>query len=200
MKKGRMVYEQKAAKLTVVNSSEEIIYQAVIFRQEGSYRTTPKSRSINGITDTSLQDPSFKHELEVAEEVDKILRGKLVIGIGIENDFQSLGIPFGDFDCFDMQSHWFRKTWSPNFKPIVEPLGLRSLCKYFFKIDIQPECIPHEDAVDACWTMYLFKEAYAKQMPLERESSDPTNEIQHYKSLYSKLVWNIETCEWKKVK
>jgi hypothetical protein len=54
----------------------------------------------------------------------------------------------------------YRATETISGQEIVEPLGLRSLCKYFFKMDMQPDVLPHSPAVDASWTMSLFLDVY----------------------------------------
>ena len=86
--------------MTLVNMNEEIIYQATIWHANKTYRVTSYSFKINGIKQDSLENPSNPKPSQVRERLQEVLNGKLIVGIGLLNDFESLDLAIGDFDAF----------------------------------------------------------------------------------------------------
>jgi hypothetical protein len=85
--------------------------------------------------------------------------------------------------CFSLRYHEYT---SSRGKPIIEYISLRSLCKHFFYIDMQPETIPHSAEVDASWTMSLFLDVYVNQKDdvTTRGNEYPSPEIKSFHKLY----------------
>jgi hypothetical protein len=112
------------------------------------------------------------------------LTGKLVVGVALENEFDSLDLDIGMYDAFDLQTHYFR-TYTPSYgKKIKEKLGLRSLSYHYFGIDIQRKGSMHDCVTDALYFVRLFLEIYCKmsQPPFEKDGNQiGTNEIEHLK-------------------
>jgi hypothetical protein len=181
-------FVQKAEKVTVVNMHEDVVYKKTIWHSNGSYRVTSHSLKINGIKQDSLQVPSYPKPSEVKDQLQDIMDGKLIIGIKLLDDSESLDLAMGDFDTFDLNSHWWRNSWNRDGVLVREDLGLRSLCKYYFLFDMQSDHLPHSDYVDAVWTMRLFRDVYVKIKPelVTRINEEPSNEIEHFKNLYKR--------------
>jgi len=49
--------------------------------------------------------------------------------------------------------------------PIIENIGLRSLCHHFLNVNIQSLGKIHDPANDAKWTLELFLNVYRKKSP-----------------------------------
>jgi hypothetical protein len=96
-------FNQKAGSVSVVNFKCEVVYEARVKREVGSFRVTYFSRKINGFTEASLVNG--KPLESVQNDLHKLLLGKLVIMVAAENDFSSLEIPMASFDVFDIHSH-----------------------------------------------------------------------------------------------
>ena len=176
----RRKFDMMAAKVALVNMKEEVVYQAIIQRSAGSFRVTKYSLKVNGITATSLS--KGKPIYEVQQELDAIMNNKLVIGVDLENDFNSLGLPMSDYSTFDLQ--WYFYKFEDN---ILSKLGLRSLCKHYFNIDMQQDAMIHSEIVDATWTIRLFRDVYVliKPEPDSMYNPNPCNWIEHFKKLWN---------------
>jgi len=175
----------------VVNSKQETIYFAEIYRKFGSYRTTSHSYSKNGFNERSLQKKSCVQLKTVQEDLQELFKNKLIVGINLQNDFASLELPIADFSVFDLQWHYYREYSTPKGKLKQEPLGLRSLCKKFFGFDPQPRGQVHTPDSDAINTIKIFMEVYTKIKPEPETMYNPfpCNDIEHFndKSLNQKL-------------
>lgn len=182
-KRGRQKWAQKAGSVSIVNFKKEVIYSAKIFRKFGSYRTTSFTRAKNGFTDRSLQANDCKSLNIVQEDLDKTLHGGLLIGISLVNDILSLNLPPADFDLLDLQWYWFHRFQNSKGKSYEENISLRSLCKHFFDIDVQPDAQIHTADNDAIWTMTLFTDIFLqiKPTPMSRKNYEHSNYIKNYK-------------------
>lgn len=178
-----MTYVQKAGSVAVVNYLKEVIYEAKIYRKYGSYRTTIHSRKKNGFTNTSLQAQDCLELEQVQEDLEELMDGKLIVGVNVIGDFNSLELPIKGRKVFDLQWHWYHETKSSRGRSIKEPLGLRSLCHFYFDEDVQPVDVIHDPAHDAYQTMRLFREIYVKidPDPIEKNNPESSNNIPHFK-------------------
>jgi hypothetical protein len=103
---GETIYKQVAATLAIVDQNLKVVYSCAIRREYGSYRTTFWTRRVNGINDRDLQNKNCVPPETAIENVHKWLTGKLVIGLDVIPDFESLDLPMADYHVFDLQWHW----------------------------------------------------------------------------------------------
>jgi hypothetical protein len=178
-----MTYVQKAGSVALVNYKKEVIYEAKIFRKFRSYRTTIHTRKKNGFTNTSLQSEDCLELDKVQADLEGLMDGKLIVGVSLIGDFSSLELSITGRKVFDLQWHWYQETKSSRGRSMKEPLGLRSLCHYYFGEDVQPTNVIHTAAYDACQTMRLFRDVYVKidPDPKEKDNPEPSNHIPHFK-------------------
>jgi hypothetical protein len=93
----------------------------------------------------------------VKAEVEDILKDKLVVVCGGANDFTCLNIPISNLrKTFDIHDFYKKRTgqFTKAGTEVRQPIGLRSLYKHFFGVDIQPG--HHSANVDAKATMAMF--------------------------------------------
>jgi len=181
---GKKKYELKAGIISVVDSSGKEVFHAKIRRGRGSYRVTSHTRRINGIRETSLQESDCEDAEVVYSKLLRILDGKLIVGVELEEDFNSMDLEIGHFKVFDLQWYYYRLTYSINHKPIIEKLGIRSLCMHFFNVDMQGDDKPHDCCIDAQYSVRLFLEVYCKISPAPETKDcnlEGTNFIEHFK-------------------
>jgi hypothetical protein len=121
--------------------------------------------------------------LEVKEEIEKILEGKLVIVCGGRPDFECLDLCMGEFDTFDLHSYWKKgnNTYNRHGAENMNPIGLRSLYMYYYKEDIQ--CGQHSALLDAKATVRLFREQYVPLHFQEREKDVDPCEFKYIKTI-----------------
>lgn len=185
-KKGRKCYDQKAGSVAIYKLEEnpkKPFFETKIFREFGSYRTTKFSEAKNGFKQTTLQDLEVCQSLESVQSfLDEEFENGLIVGINVIADIESLDLPPGKYDIFDMQWQWYRQETSPKGNSYEENLGLRSLCWHFFKEDVQPDFVIHTAAHDALWTMKLFRDVYLKIIPRPKSLKNPScsNNISHF--------------------
>ena len=103
-------FKQVAAKITLVDIEENVIYQKTIWHKNGDYRITPISFQCNGIRANSLQVTGYPKLGDVKAHFENNFADKLIIGVNLVEDFVSLDIPSGDYNIFDLQWHWWVNT------------------------------------------------------------------------------------------
>ena len=159
-----------AGSVALCNFEGKTVYEALIFRPPGSFRVNTHSK--NGFLANSLSGPSTKPIHVVQEELRTLIDGKLVIGVALANDFDSLGIPFGEFsaDCFDLQWHYYNTFISPYQKQVTESWSLKRMTKELLGIDTQLGT--HSATEDAATTMAVFRDHYVKIRPKPVEKSN----------------------------
>ncbi|CAG7825596.1 unnamed protein product, partial [Allacma fusca] len=79
----------------------------------------------------------------------------------------------GDFENFDLQSHWIQPKINRDFVKVHEPISLKRLVKVYFKEEIQQGI--HTALQDAKATMLIFTEVYIKIKKSHVSSKDNMN-------------------------
>jgi hypothetical protein len=96
-----------------------------------------------------------------------VLRGKLVITVNGQNDFNCLELKDDDFpDTFYLQGFYRRPH--PDRIGDTQPMSLRDMYYFHFMSDCQDETQPHNALIDARSTIKVFRDRY---QPLKRNSS-----------------------------
>lgn len=130
-------------------------HQAIIYHKPGSFKVNKHTIRINGFQKHSFVDG--KDAEQVKEDLDSVLRGKLVITVAGAGDFLALDLPMSDYDVFDLHQHWkkwngtYTKTGEPNFQSI----SMKTLYHKYKGEKIQDGV---HDAIQGCiYTLELFK-------------------------------------------
>ena len=154
-----------ADSIGIVDFNERKIYDQLIRFKKGTFRENRQSK--NGFNCNSLDVKEAKDLTVVQRELAEIFAGKLIIGCALAGDFESLGLPLGDYieDAFDLQWEYFDDKISTKGKEYIERWSLKYMCKTLLKIDIQEDGQSHNALQDAQMTMRIFKEAYMKITP-----------------------------------
>ena len=93
----------EAAEISIVNWKREHVYKTKVQHAPGSFRVNKYAK--NGFNSHSLEDG--KPAAVIREELQELLIGKLLTGIALGGDLDSIGLaPFG-FDSFELQGHWY---------------------------------------------------------------------------------------------
>lgn len=156
------------ATLDVVNTNLECEFSRRVYRKRGSFDVNHITKFINGFEESTFDKDELPKLEDVKKELDKFFQNKLLITCGGIHDYSAIGLNMGDYDVFDLQTHWFRTKLNDYGVEIREPHSLRSLVKYYFKEDVQAGT--HTSLEDAINTMKLF-EVY-KRIKL---ADDPDN-------------------------
>lgn len=148
-------------RVTIVNWENQIVLDTYVKvpAPVTDYRT-----HISGITKEMLQ-PRPGHSLmtftEVREKVQSILRGKILIGHGLENDLKALGLyhPWTDIRDTATYSLYMREFRDPVTDCVtLAPKKLRDLAWERLGRQIQNPGVPHSPVEDAIAALDLYKE------------------------------------------
>lgn len=175
---GLKKYEKtQAATVDIVSFEEKSLYSTKIYHPAGSFQVHRIWRDLTGFNSNSFASSKFPTLYGARETVRKLLKGKLVVTVGGDKDFASLGLDTWDFETFDLQDHFFATKSTPKGE-IREPLSLRSLSLFY--LGYNPQEHFHDSAADALATMRIFK-LYCDLKTTE----DPMNVDSKYNSLLS---------------
>jgi len=153
-------YKELAGIVSVCDySAKPVMNNVKIFHKPYSYLVNSHTYACNGITFDSLKDGLDINT--VRANFSDLLIDNLCVTIRGENDFNSLGIAWGDYDTFDLNSHWYRTTLT-NSK---ESIGLNDIYKKYFHRDLQAGF--HDSFNDARGTMRIFKIIYPTEKRYE---------------------------------
>lgn len=128
--------------------------QATIYHKPGSFIVNKFTIKVNGFQRDSLSKGKDLEQVKL--ELDKVLKGKLIITVAGAGDFSALDLPISDYDVFDLHQHWkkwngtYTKTGEPNFQPI----SMKSLYNYYKGTHIQEGI--HDAVQDCLYTLELF--------------------------------------------
>lgn len=148
-------------RVTVVNWENQIVLDTYVRvpAPVTDYRT-----HVSGITPEHLQ-PRPGHVLmtfaDVREQVQSILRGKILIGHGLENDLNALGLyhPWTDIRDTATYSFYMRDFRDPVTQCVsLAPKKLRDLAWERLGRQIQMPGAPHSPVEDAVAALDLYKE------------------------------------------
>jgi len=126
---------------------------------------------VSGITAEHLiPNPNNKQQQlmtfpEVQILVQDILRGKILIGHGLENDLKALNLyhPWSDIRDTATYSYFMREHWDPNTQEVtMVPKKLRDLTWEILGRQIQTPGAPHSPTEDAIAALDLYKQVRAQ--------------------------------------
>lgn len=150
-----------------------------MYHPTGSFEVNTVTKFINGFAADTFDKKDLPKLEYVKKDVDEFFKGKLIITCGGIHDYSAIGLNMGDYDVFDLQSHWFRTKLNEYGAEIREPHSLRSLMEFYLKENVQTG--NHTSLEDAVNTMKLF-EVY-KRVKLEDDSDnikERLNEMRSY--------------------
>lgn len=167
---------QAAATVDLVSMNGESFYSTKVRHATGTFQTKGPVRQVTGFQDNSFDDKSYPTLETVRETMKRKLEGKLIITVGGRGDFESLGLEMANYDCFDLQQHFFVRKFNEYEMPIREGHSLRSLAKFF--LGRSPQEKEHSSFQDALATIQLFEKYKEIKM-----KDDPANCDMRFNSL-----------------
>lgn len=179
----------RLARVSVVNWHSEVIYDAHVRVEEfvTDYRTF-----VSGIYPEDLLESSGAISFDVARsDVLDLIRGKVLIGHGLRNDFAALGIhdhPWHDVRDTARYEPFMRRLRPNEYNPTPYdnathvPKKLRILAKDKLRMEIQVDGIPHCPIEDAVAAMGLYKRHRVKWERAIRYKVERTREISAVRS------------------
>lgn len=151
--------ESALARLTVINWDNEIVFHTYVKVEKP---VTDYRHIISGILPEQIEANSALPLIQVRRIVSSILRGKILIGHGLENDLKVIGIqhPWCDIRDTAYYQPFMRKEHSKfdeNCSTLLFSKRLKELAKELLGRDIQVIGKPHCPIEDATASMDLYK-------------------------------------------
>lgn len=148
---GRNATRSSLARVVIVNWRRQVLFDEHIIQSEPvtDYRTF-----VSGITEETLLQRA-RIPLDVCRaRVAQILHNKVLVGHGLENDLNVLGINhpwwlIRDTACYQPFMHQRFEMWMPR--------KLKDLVFELLGKEIQEAGKPHDPCEDAVWAMNLYK-------------------------------------------
>jgi RNA exonuclease 4 len=145
------------ARVSVVDYYGRKIFDSFVRVEE---RVTDYRTHVSGVTEHDLKGPKAMDFGMVRKNVKQLLKNKIIVGHGLENDLRALKIE---------QDHlWYNiRDSATQYQPYLrvdqygqlKPRRLRDLAWYFLGIVIQQEGKPHDSLEDARAAMALYRHA-----------------------------------------
>lgn len=144
------------ARLSIINWDNELVLDTYVKVDDEvtDYRTF-----VSGIRQEDITSDSAMTLEEVRTAATKILRGKILIGHGLENDLKVIGINHRWCDIRDTATYepYMRRSPVINQLPVLRPRKLRDLAWEVLGSQIQLMGKAHSPIEDATATMELYK-------------------------------------------
>ena len=102
-KLGKPKFFLDAGEVCLLNWRKEVVYEEKIYHEPGSFRINVHAK--NGFNAHSLKHG--KPMEVVRNELEAHLVGKLLVGIALGGDLESLGMSSVGLETFDLQWHWY---------------------------------------------------------------------------------------------
>lgn len=153
--------ESALARVSIVNWDYEIVLDTYVKVDQpvSDYRTF-----VSGIKEENLQSESAMSVEDVRSITSNILRGKILIGHGLENDLKVLGLSHPITDIRDTATYepFMRRvpsisTVQTNEMTFLKPRKLKDLVLEKLGKEIQVLGLPHSPVEDAISCMDLYK-------------------------------------------
>jgi len=158
------------ARISIINWDNELVLDTYVRVQE---KVTDYRTFVSGIRREHIESDSAVMLEEVRDTVSKILRGKILIGHGLENDLKAIGISHPRCDIRDttMYQPYMGQFQMTKGEPLVfRPRKLKDLAWENLGEQIQVMGIAHSPIEDAMATMNLYKAVRTKwEMSLVRQ-------------------------------
>ena len=164
-------FDSAVARVTVVNWENEIVLDTYV---KVPVPVTDFRAHISGIRQEDIESEQAMSFDEVRSVVGNILRGKILIGHGLECDLCALGLTHPYCDVRDTARYlpFMREaTDYESGKPIWQARKLRDLAWEKLERQIQIEGIPHsplEDAIAALDLYKLCRKEWEEQLSVEQ--------------------------------
>jgi RNA exonuclease 4 len=150
--------ESALAKITITNWENQVIFETHV---KVDQFVTDFRTSVSGIRSHHLQSRSAMNIQEVRYFVSKILRGKILIGHGLENDLRAIGISHPWQNIRDTATYqplmYMRSSKSNAMGYIYTPKKLKDLAWEQLGKRIQVEGKPHNPREDAITAMKIYQ-------------------------------------------
>jgi len=149
---GRGGVDSALARVSIINWDNEIVLDTFVKVSDDvtDYRTY-----ISGIRKEDIESKSALSINEVRIVVQNILRGKILIGHGLENDLKALGIKHPWCDMRDTAA--YRPLMKEVLPGLFVPKKLRDLALDVLELKIQEPGRAHNPVEDAMASMELYK-------------------------------------------
>jgi RNA exonuclease 4 len=156
----------RLARVAVVNWRGEVVYDAHVRVEE---RVTDYRTFVSGITPEDLLESSGAVSFDEARSaVVGLIRGRVLVGHGLRNDFAALGIwdhPWHDVRDTARYEPFMRSPGPGEYNPTgaaLVPKKLRTLARDKLGVEIQVEGTPHSPVEDAVAALGLYRRHRAK--------------------------------------
>jgi DNA polymerase III epsilon subunit-like protein len=145
------------ARVSVVDWYGRKIYDAFVHVEE---KVTDYRTHVSGVTEQDVKGPKAQNFGVVRKQVKQLLKNKIIVGHGLENDLRALKIE-QDFPWYNIRDS------ATQYQPYLRqdqfgqwrPRRLRDLAWYNLGIVIQQEGKPHDSLEDARAAMALYRHA-----------------------------------------
>ena len=143
------------ARVSVVDWYGRKMFDAFVHVEE---RVTDYRTHVSGVTEKDLKGPKAMNFGLVRKQVKQLLKNKIIVGHGLENDLRALKIEH-DFPWYNIRDS------ATQYQPYMRvdqfgqlrPRRLRDLVWYNLGIVIQQEGRPHDSLEDARAAMALYR-------------------------------------------
>lgn len=145
------------ARISIINWDNELVLDTYVRVQE---KVTDYRTFVSGIRQEHIESNSAMTLEEVQDTVSKMLRGKILIGHGLENDLKAVGISHPRCDIRDTtayQPYMRQAQIRKGEPPVFCPRKLRDLAWEELGEQIQVMGRAHSPIEDATATMNLYK-------------------------------------------
>ena len=172
-------FTSRLARVSLVNYDGEVVYDTYVKVQE---KVTDYRTFVSGITPQHLEGDDAVSFDTAQTRVKELIHGKILVGHGLKNDFNVLGITHPWYDIRDTAKYEpFMKTPSPyDYNPTNAnfiPKKLQVLARDKLGMIIQEEGKPHCPIEDAVAALELYKKHWIKWEKVVQYKLDKTREI-----------------------
>ena len=150
-------FDSAVARVTLVNWENQVVLDTFV---KVPVPVTDYRSHISGVTAEDIESEDAMTFDQVRSAVCNILRGKILIGHGLENDLCALSLthPYSDVRDTACYTPFMREvTDYETGKPVLQPRKLRDLAWEKMGMQIQVDGVPHSPLEDAIAALELYK-------------------------------------------
>lgn len=170
-------HQSRLARVSLVNWDGEVVYDTMVQVVE---KVTDYRTFVSGITEEDLLSEDAVSFDEAQSKVVELIRGKILVGHGLKNDFAVLGLSLPWYSVRDTAKYEpFMKSVDPASSPTgssLAPKKLKVLAKDKLGMIIQEEGKPHSPVEDAVAALELYKKHRGKWEKAMTYKMDRTSE------------------------
>lgn len=152
-------FDSAVARVTVINWEKEIVLDTFV---KVPVPVTDFRTHVSGIRPEDIESDDAMTFEKARAAVEKILRGKILIGHGLECDLCALGLshPWSDVRDTARYAPYMRETVDYDMgKVLLRPRKLRDLTWEKLGLQIQEDSKPHSPIEDAAAALDLYKDS-----------------------------------------